>query len=54
VQVAAADFDLLDRFEVVADQDAEPVDWDEAILDFLETVVERRHSARSTAKQEAR
>jgi hypothetical protein len=38
--------DLLDRFEVVVDPDAEPSDWDEAILDFLEKVVERRRSQR--------
>jgi len=48
LQVVSADhdLDLLDRFKVVVDPDAEPADWDEAILDFIEKVVERRHSQR--------
>lgn len=42
MQVVSADIDLLDRFEVVVDQDAEPVDWDEALAEFLLKVVEKR------------
>jgi hypothetical protein len=44
--VSDHDLDLADRLTVVVDQDAEPADWDEAILDFLEKVVERRLSQR--------
>ena len=32
------------KFTVVVDQDAEPTDWDEAILDFIEKVIARRLS----------
>ena len=44
MQVVSADLDLdlLDRFEVVVDQDAEPVDLDEAIVEFLLKIVEKR------------
>ncbi len=42
---AETDLDLSARFVVVVDQDAEPVDLDEAILDFIEKIVERRHLA---------
>ena len=44
MQVVSADLDLdlLDRFEVVVDQDAEPVDLDEALAGFLLWLVESR------------
>ena len=44
MQVVSADpdLDLLDRFEVVVDQDAEPVDLDEALAEFLLRIVEKR------------
>jgi len=47
VQVVFADYDpdLLDRFEVVVDQDAEPADFDEALATFLLKIVQTRHSA---------
>ena len=46
MQVVGAETDLSDRFEVVVDPDAEPADWDEALLDFLDKIVERRLSQR--------
>jgi hypothetical protein len=44
VQVVSADHDpdLLDFFEVVTDQDAEPADLDEALAEFLLRIVENR------------
>ena len=45
-QAGSRDADLLDRFEVVVDQDAEPADFDEAIAEFLLKIVERRLAAR--------
>lgn len=44
-----ADHDLLDRFTVVVDPDAQPVDWDGAILDFLQKVITKRRSAGTPA-----
>ncbi len=37
---------LDDKFEIVVDPDAEPTDWDEALLDFVSAVVERRLAQR--------
>ena len=51
MQVVGAETDLSDRFKVVVDPDAEPADWGEAILTFLERVVERRLAARKAAEQ---
>ena len=44
MRVVSADHDpdLLDRFEVVVDQDAEPADLDEALTEFLLKIVEKR------------
>jgi hypothetical protein len=53
VQVVSAETDLADRFEVVVDPDGEPADFDEAILTFLERVVEQRLEARKAAGQQA-
>ncbi len=39
---ADRDLDMLDRFDIVVDQDAEPADWDAALADFLFAIVERR------------
>jgi len=47
-QVGSRDADLLDRFEVVVDPDAEPFDLDQ-FLDALDRLVERRVSARKAA-----
>jgi len=47
------DDDLPDRFLVVVDEDAEPVDWDEALADFLLRHV-RRKRATSQALSGAR
>jgi len=41
VQVAGNDTDFLDRFEVVVDHQAEPLDLDR-FLDALDRLVERR------------
>jgi hypothetical protein len=51
VQVVSADLDLalLDRFEVVVDHDAEPADLDEALAEFLLTVVHKRHATEASA-----
>ena len=46
MRVIHAEPDLLDRFEVVVDQDAEPVDLDEVLIDFVEAIVERRLSGK--------
>ena len=35
---------------IVVDQDAEPADWDQAILVFLEKVIERRLTAKAKAE----
>ena len=55
VQIVSAetDLDLLNRFEVVVDQDAEPVDLDEVLLDFLDKIVERRLAAKAAQNQQA-
>ena len=44
MQIVSADLDLdlLDRFAVVVDRDAEPVDLDEAVAEFLLRIVEKR------------
>ena len=46
---AKTDLDLLDQFAVVVDQDAEPVDLDEAVAEFLFKIVSQRRSAGSPA-----
>jgi len=51
VQVAFADPDLLSRFEVVVDHDAEPSDLDEALAEFLLKIVHKRRSAVSPAAE---
>ncbi len=43
------DADILDRFEVVVDPTAEPVDFEEALADFLLGIVEKRRAARPTS-----
>jgi len=42
VRVVSPETDLLDRFEIVVDPTAEPVDFDEVLADFLLGLVERR------------
>lgn len=54
MQVVYAQTDLADRFEVVVDPDAEPADFDEALLDFLDKIVERRLATKATPEQKAR
>ena len=49
MQRVGSDLDLLDRFEVGVDQDAEPADWDEAVAEFLLRVVYKRCSAEPPA-----
>ena len=52
--VQALDGDLLERFEVVVDQDAEPVDWDDALAEFLLAYVRPATSREaSTAGEES-
>jgi hypothetical protein len=46
VRVVSAETDLLDRFEVVVDPDAEPADLDR-FLDALDRLVERRLKQRN-------
>jgi len=41
-QTGSRDADFLDRFEIVVDPTAEPVDFDEVLADFLLHVVEQR------------
>jgi hypothetical protein len=45
---------MLDRFDIVVDQDAEPADWDEAIVEFLDRVVELRLAANAAQKDDKR
>jgi hypothetical protein len=40
-------------FDFIVDPDAEPIDLDEILLDFIERVVERRLAAHSTGKRQA-
>jgi len=47
VPVVSADRELLDRFDLVVDLTAAPVDFDEVIVDFLEKIVEQRLASRS-------
>jgi len=42
--------DILDKFEILVDETAEPVDFDEVLADFLLGIVEKRRSGR-TSKQ---
>jgi hypothetical protein len=44
--------DLLD-LDLVVDQDAEPIDFDEALAEFLLKVVERRLAAKAETEQQA-
>lgn len=44
--VSETDLGLLDRFDLVVDADAEPVDLDQVLLDFVERIIERRLSRR--------
>jgi hypothetical protein len=53
MRVVAPAPDLPDRFAVVVDPDAEPVDLDEALLDFLDKIVERRLAAKAAPEQQA-
>ncbi len=48
-QIASADLDLLDRFEVIVDPNAEPADLDEALASFLLNDVRRRQSSAETS-----
>jgi hypothetical protein len=41
-QIVSSSTALLDRFEIVVDPDAEPVDLDQALAEFLLAVVEKR------------
>jgi hypothetical protein len=41
VQVVGSESDFFDRFRVVVDQDAAPVDWDEALTEFLLRLADR-------------
>ena len=45
MQRVGSETDLSDRFEVVVDPEAEPADFDEALLDFVDKIVERRLAA---------
>ena len=42
MQIAPPPPDLADRFTVIVDHDAEPVDWDAAIVRFLIKYIEGR------------
>ena len=46
MRAVSSDPDYLDRFKVVIDPDAEPVDWDEALAEFLLRLVEQRGTDR--------
>jgi hypothetical protein len=46
MRVVSVETDLLDRMTIVVDRDANPVDLDEALLDFLDKIVDRRLSQR--------
>jgi hypothetical protein len=48
MQRVGSETDLLDRIEVVVDQDADPLDFDR-LLDALDRLVERRLAARKPA-----
>ena len=39
MQVSSNPSDLSEHFEIVVDQDADPVDWDDVLVDFLLAVV---------------
>lgn len=49
VRVVSPITDLLDRFEVAVDPTADPVDFEEALADFLLGIVEKRRAARPTS-----
>ncbi len=45
--------DLLDHFEVVTDEDAAPVDWDDALADFLIAYAEQETTTSSVTPSSA-
>ena len=45
------DPDLSDRFLTLVDPDAEPVDLDEVVAEFLLQIVRKRHSAGTPAAE---
>ena len=49
MRVASPETDLADRFEVVVDPEAEPADFEEVLLDFVDRIVERRLAARRSS-----
>ncbi len=49
LQSSRSDADILDRFDVVIDEAAAPVDFDEVLADFLLGIVEKRRAARQTS-----
>jgi len=51
-QIAFADLDLLDRFEVVVDPHAEPADFDAALAEFLSYVRNKRSSAETSPAEQ--
>ena len=53
MRVVSAETDPLDLFDIVVDPNAEPADLDEAVVEFLLKIVERRLAGRSTVEQAA-
>jgi hypothetical protein len=51
-QVVSTETDLHDRFEVVVDPDAEPIDLDEVLAEFLLKFVRKRSSAETSPAEQ--
>jgi len=48
---ASRETDIADKFTVVVDPDAQPVDWDEAVATFLLACVQKRHEDEEAAQR---